>query len=66
MKWGEWLGEIIIKNLTAMSDAAALIRLGLYMMDVQDAATEGGYRFRREESETIAGKNVIVFIERDG
>lgn len=65
MKWGEWLGEIIIKNLTAMSDAAALIRLGLYMMDVRDAATEGGYRFRKEEGETITGKSVIVFIERE-
>ena len=57
------MGEIIIKNMTTLTDFAAVMRVALYMADVIESATGGGFQFR--EDKTVAGKCVIVIIEKE-
>lgn len=49
--------------MTTLTDFAAVMRVALYMADIIESATEGGFQFR--EDKTIAGKCVIVIIEKE-
>lgn len=56
------LGEIVVKNLTTLTDAAALIHVALYLTDTESVA-EDKYRLRMNE--TVTGKLVIVITEKE-
>ena len=55
------MGEIVVKNLTTLTDAAALIHVALYLTDIESVA-EDKYRLRMNG--TVTGKLVIVIAER--
>ena len=55
------MGEIVVKNLTTLTDAAALIHVALYLTDTESVA-EDKYRLRMNE--TVTGKLVIVIRRR--
>ena len=56
------LGEIVVKNLTTLTDAAALIHVALYLTDIESVA-EDKYRLRMNG--TVTGKLVIVITEKE-
>ncbi len=56
------MGEIVVKNLTTLTDAAALIHVALYLTDTESVA-EDKYRLRMNE--TVTGKLVIVITEKE-
>lgn len=58
------MGEIVIKNQTTLTDFAAVMRAALYLADEKESAMEGGFEFM--VNETIAGKHVIVIVEKEG
>lgn len=55
------LGEIVVKNLTTLTDAAALIHVALYLTDTESVAED---KYHVKMNETVAGKLVIVIAER--
>ena len=57
------MGTIIIKNMTTLTDFAAVMRVGLYMADAIELVEEGGFQF--EKDKTVAGKCVIAIIEKE-
>ena len=55
------LGEIVVKNLTTLTDAAALIHVALYLTDTESVAED---KYHVKMNETVPGKLVIVIAER--
>ena len=55
------LGEIVVKNLTTLTDAAALIHVALYLTDTESVAED---KYYVKMNETVTGKLVIVIAER--
>lgn len=54
------LGEIVVKNLTTLTDAAALIHVALYLADTE-SVSENKYHVKMNE--TVTGKHVILITE---
>ena len=55
------MGEIVVKNLTTLTDAAALIHVALYLTDTESVAED---KYHVTMIETVTGKLVIVIAER--
>lgn len=55
------LGEIVVKNLTTLTDAVALIHVALYLTDTESVAED---KYHVKMNETVTGKLVIVIAER--
>lgn len=55
------MDEIVVKNLTTLTDAAALIHVALYLTDIESVAED---KYHVKMNETVTGKLVIVIAER--
>lgn len=55
--------EIVIRNQTTLTSFAAVMRVALYIAGEKEAARDGGFEFK--ENETVTGKCVIVIIEKE-
>ena len=53
------MGEIIVKNLTTLSDYAALINIALYLADVRSDKE----KYKIDVNDTLTGKLVIAIVE---
>lgn len=54
------MGEIVVKNLTTLTDAAALIHVALYLTDTESVAED---KYSVKMNETVMGKHVILITE---
>ena len=55
--------EIVIRNQTTLTSFAAVMRVALYIAGEKEAARDGGFEFKANE--TVPGKCVLVIIEKE-